>query len=154
MPRGGSSIALSPERSGRLADRLAWAAVLCGALSVLALALALSPDPTGTGTHTQLGLPPCALLAWAGLPCPACGLTTSFAHIAHLQWSDALRSNAAGVPLFAAVLSAALLSPLALWRGWSIDHVMRRLRIERVAVALGVLLGAVWLLRMGAILLA
>lgn len=147
-------MALSPQRSGRIGDRLVWTAVHVGALGVLLIAAILTPDPAGSGTHTQLGLPPCAVLASTGLPCPACGLTTSFAHIAHLQPGAALHVNAASLPLFAAVLAAALLSPIALWRGWPVGPTFRRLRVERIAVGLGVVLGAVWLLRVGAILLA
>ena len=31
------------------------------------------------GTHQQLGLPPCNFVTLTGYPCPACGMTTSFA---------------------------------------------------------------------------
>jgi hypothetical protein len=36
------------------------------------------------GTHSaSLGLPPCNFLQTTGLPCPSCGMTTSFSWLAH-----------------------------------------------------------------------
>jgi len=46
---------------------------------VLITAASLTPNRQGFGTHTALGLQPCSFLARTGLPCPACGMTTSFA---------------------------------------------------------------------------
>jgi hypothetical protein len=85
-----------PDRDRRAAprDRLLWLALASGALGVLALARLLSPDPRGYGTHLQLGLPACGFLALTGLPCPACGLTTCFAHLARGQLALAVRANA------------------------------------------------------------
>jgi hypothetical protein len=54
-----------------------------GALTLLALSAWLHPDPAGVGTHHQLGLKPCGLLLSTGMPCPTCGMTTSFALFAH-----------------------------------------------------------------------
>ncbi len=48
-------------------------------LAVLVVAAGLTPSPDGFGTHRGLGLAECAFLARTGLPCPACGMTTSFA---------------------------------------------------------------------------
>jgi hypothetical protein len=66
------------ERSSPSARLLALAiALACAAL--LLTAARLTPDRRGFGTHTELGLQPCSFLARTGLPCPACGMTTSFA---------------------------------------------------------------------------
>jgi hypothetical protein len=55
--------------------------VLFGLLGATAsigiLALAADPDSRGYGTHEQLGLPPCRMMDWTGVPCPGCGVTTS-----------------------------------------------------------------------------
>ena len=74
----------------------------------------LTPDPSGVGTHVQLGLPRCGFLAITGLPCPACGLTTAFAHMARGEVASACGANAFGVLLFAII---ALALPLGVWAG-------------------------------------
>lgn len=52
--------------------------LLIGATLIMAVASSLEPDLGGVGTHLQLGLEPCIFLTTWGLPCPACGWTTSF----------------------------------------------------------------------------
>lgn len=59
--------------------RLFALAIAVGCAAVLVTATRLKPDPRGFGTHVALGLQPCSFLARTGLPCPACGMTTSFA---------------------------------------------------------------------------
>lgn len=58
-----------------------WVALLIAlaCLTPFSLAVGLSPSPAGVGTHHRLGLNPCQLLQRTGLPCPSCGMTTSFA---------------------------------------------------------------------------
>lgn len=55
--------------------------VLLGSLgatgTIGVLALVAEPDSRGFGTHEQLGLPPCRMMEWTGVPCPGCGVTTS-----------------------------------------------------------------------------
>ncbi len=48
-------------------------------LSVLIVAARLTPNASGVSTHTGLGMNDCQFLARTGLPCPSCGMTTSFA---------------------------------------------------------------------------
>src|SRR5438046_2858890 len=58
----------------------AVALLISGAcLAVLLVAARLNPNPAGESTHTQLGMNACQFLAQTGLPCPSCGMTTSFA---------------------------------------------------------------------------
>jgi hypothetical protein len=52
-------------------------ALVC--LGVFVVAAILKPSPDGMGTHRQMGLSQCAWLERTGLPCPSCGMTTSFA---------------------------------------------------------------------------
>ena len=53
------------------------------ALVPLCIAARLIPSPTGIGTHTQIpGLQQCWFEARTGIPCPSCGMTTSFAYFA------------------------------------------------------------------------
>lgn len=61
-------------------------------LLVLGLSLWLNPDRRQYGTHEQLGLSPCPVMERFGVPCPSCGLTTSFTLMARgriLQSFDA-----------------------------------------------------------------
>jgi hypothetical protein len=56
------------------------ALIVCGCcLAVLIVAARLTPDPAGLGTHTEMGFHQCGFLEATGLPCPSCGMTTSFA---------------------------------------------------------------------------
>lgn len=108
-----------------------WLALGLTSLTVLGLALWLHPSPAGHGTHTQLGLPPCGFLAFTGLPCPGCGLTTSFAHLVRLQFDAGLHANPMGLPLFAVTVLTAPFSALAWWRGWGLAQVVQRLQLDR-----------------------
>ena len=63
--------------------------------------------PLRMGTHRQLGLPPCTFYTFTGgLPCPSCGMTTSFALLARGDVWNSLRANSVGtiLALFGLVL--------------------------------------------------
>lgn len=58
-----------------------WALLVAlSCLAVLTIAASLNPSKTGLGSHRQLGLRECQFAAQTGVPCPTCGMTTSFAH--------------------------------------------------------------------------
>lgn len=120
-----------------LLDRAAWLLAGAVAWSVVVLAAWLRPDARGFGTHQQLGLPPCSFEAMTHVPCPGCGLTTSFARMAHLHVIDAFRAHLMGPPLFLLTLAVALAAPLAVRRGWP---VMRALSFPWLTACLGVTL--------------
>jgi hypothetical protein len=52
-------------------------------------------------THRQLGLPPCTFFAVTGYPCPACGMTTSFALLVRGDVANSARANYVGTMLAA-----------------------------------------------------
>ncbi|HTU89374.1 MAG TPA: DUF2752 domain-containing protein [Gemmataceae bacterium] len=56
-------------------------------------------SPRNLATHQQLGLPPCTFYYTTGLPCPSCGMTTSFALLMHGDMLNSLRANAVGTLL-------------------------------------------------------
>jgi hypothetical protein len=93
-----------------LGARLIGAVLSIGSLAVLVLAAWLNPSPSGVATHTQLGLPPCGLLQMAGIPCMTCGMTTSFAHLAHGHVWQSLVTQPAGTVL-------ALVAAILFWAG-------------------------------------
>lgn len=66
--------------------RALWALISAACLGVLITAAKLQPSPTGVGTHTELGLYQCALLAETNIPCPTCGMTTSFSWFVRGNW--------------------------------------------------------------------
>src|SRR5262245_6202429 len=73
-------------------------------LTVFAVALWLDPyhkdgQPRTMETHRQLGLPPCTFKAVTGLPCPSCGMTTSFALLMHGDVLNSLWANPVGTLL-------------------------------------------------------
>lgn len=80
--------------------RLAGGFALLGVAAFAAAAWLDPYDASGRplphGTHRQLGLPPCMLNFVTGLPCPACGMTTSIALLAHGDPAAAWRVNWAG----------------------------------------------------------
>src|SRR5207237_7307937 len=71
-----------PSRLPPAARLLALGAALA-CLTVLTVAAWATPDPSGVGTHhSSLHMQPCHFLQTTGLPCPGCGMTTSFAWFA------------------------------------------------------------------------
>ncbi len=84
-------------------------ALFLAGLIVLAVSRALHPDPRGLGTHEQLGLPPCGFAERTHLPCPTCGVTTSFAHFARGEVSEAFRVHPLAGALFVALVGATAL---------------------------------------------
>ncbi len=73
-------------------------------IAVFAVAAWLNPynadgSPRTLATHQQLGLPPCNFYRFTGLPCPSCGMTTSFALLMHGDLWNSLRANAVGTML-------------------------------------------------------
>jgi hypothetical protein len=64
------------------AERIGAAIVAICCCTVLIIARILPPSPSGVGTHLGLGLNRCDFLDRTGIPCPSCGMTTSFSHFA------------------------------------------------------------------------
>ena len=125
--------------SSAVQDRLIGLILFLPTGTVLGIALYLTPNPAGMGTHRQLGLGGCAVLTMTGFPCPMCGMTTTFTHLAHLHLIEGTLNQPFGLFLFlATVLGAAvglldLIRPAGRWRrvlGW----------IERRETALAVFL--------------
>lgn len=117
--------------------RLIWLFAALASWPVVVLSFWLRPDARGFGTHQQLGLPPCNFQEVSGVPCPGCGLTTSFTNMAHGHVVDAFSAHLMGPPLFLITLGVAVASPWALRRALPLDAVMgHRAAISTLSVTL------------------
>ena len=84
--------------------RIGLLGVAAGLAAVFAVAIWLKPydedgRPLRLETHRQLGLPSCQFYFLTGIPCPSCGMTTSFALLMHGDPGNSLRANAVGTLL-------------------------------------------------------
>jgi hypothetical protein len=94
--------------------RVGLGLLAAGCLVLLFTAASILPSPTGVGTHEGLGLHGCQFLENTGLPCPSCGMTTSWAWFvrgnlaasAYIQPMGFLLALAAAMTIWAAGYSA------------------------------------------------
>lgn len=131
----------------RLTSRIGWFFLAAIPTAVLITAAFLTPDPSGHGTHTQLGLPPCGFLVITGCPCPGCGLTTAFAHLAHLDPVGAARANPFGIPLFLVSLFTIPVAIRGFVRGDAVLDTLDDHHAEKVAGLLAVSGVVIWSVR-------
>jgi len=113
------------------------------AASIALAILVLAPDPSGRGAHRQLGLPPCMLEYLTGIPCPLCGMTTSFTLMARGRILHALDVQPAGALAFTTVIIAIAALLLAAARGRGLhEWAWRRLLAVSSVVALIIIIAA------------
>ncbi len=121
------------------------AAVVCLAcFALLAFAGSLTPSTDGHGTHTQVGLPQCSLMAFSDVPCPGCGMTTSFAHAADGRLDLALVAQPAGAVGALATAMAVLIAGYIAVTGNNVAVHLRPLAGGRAVFALLALIAAAW----------
>ncbi|MBY0523915.1 MAG: DUF2752 domain-containing protein [Gemmataceae bacterium] len=78
--------------------------IALGLSVVFGIAIWLNPygddgQPMTMETHRQMGLPPCTFKVMSGMPCPSCGMTTSFALLMHGDVWHSLQANSVGTML-------------------------------------------------------
>ena len=95
--------------------RLFLVSLSIGLTILMGIAWWLQPDARGYGTHHQLGLPDCSFIVLWGIPCPMCGMTTSWSNLMHGDWANAFRANPGGALLG---LTSMLAIPICFWRAW------------------------------------
>jgi hypothetical protein len=125
---------------------------------VLVFYTAFRLDPYENGrprmmeTHMQLGLPPCNFKLLTGLPCPSCGMTTSFALLVRGDLKNSLRANAVGTLL---AISCVLFIPWSVYsalRGRSLFVVSLEKTVTCIVIAFmglllirwGIVLALIW----------
>ena len=86
-------------------------------------AFVLSPDGIDDGPVV------CPFRLLTGLPCPGCGLSRSWVHLAHGQWRDSFVANPFGVVLVAllvALVAAVVIARVRRTRAPDLDELIRR----------------------------
>ncbi len=141
----------STDRARGAAHWLTLGVALLAPVGLVAARLLLTPAPEGHGTHTQLGLPPCQTMNWFGVPCPGCGVTTSFAWFAHAGVLESLRTQPLGFALGMAALLAAPLAVLAHVRGLDLGEQVRLRNRYSTWFAIGVFAAAAWLYKLATV---
>ena len=98
--------------------------------------------PMRMASHTTLGMPACRFKEMTGMPCPSCGMTTSFAMLVRGDIVNSLRANWVGTGL---AVFCALIVP------WSLISTVRAryLFVRRIEWVLGFLVGAFTILMLG-----
>ena len=138
----------SPSRYRPAGDRLApWVrgvlvGIVAGLLVVFGIAIKLDPyrddgSARVMATHQQLGLPPCTFWEVTGFPCPACGMSTSFALLIRGDVANSVRANWVGTLLAAFCLAVMPWAVFAIVRGRSLF--VRSLEKALIGVVIAVL---------------
>jgi len=127
-----------------LGQRLVWAVVSLGCLSVLITAATLSANEANYGTHTQLGLPPCGFLMATGLPCLTCGMTTSFTLAVEGRWLEALIAQPMGAVLAFTSAMMVWVAGYAAIAGLALAGMLKSLFRQPVVIVIAVLWIAAW----------
>jgi hypothetical protein len=121
----------------------------CGIVLVFTIAANLNPyldDGTARTmeTHRQMGLPPCTFKSMAGLPCPSCGMTTSFALLIRGDVWNSLRANCAGTILATLCLLFVPWSLVSVWLGRPLFIVSVELAVMRIVIGFLILMLTRW----------
>ena len=127
-------IVVSPVRRETVSPvtrRMVALLVLLGSGGVLGLAAWLTPVGEGLGTHEQIGMPPCGWIMLMDMPCPTCGMTTSFSHAADGDFVSSFVAQPLGMVLAIATAMAFLVSLWTLLSGQHVERMLRRLWFRR-----------------------
>ncbi len=126
------------------AERAMAAGAGGGALAILLLAATLTPSDSGLGTHQQLGLPPCTWPFAFGMPCPACGMTTAFAHAVRGDLLSSFLAQPFGALLALATAMVAVTGLFAACTGTRVFSILAPLASRRIFFVGVVALLAAW----------
>ena len=139
------------ERSGDpygRADRIIAVGMAAIAGGVLGVARWLHPAARGYGTHTELLLPPCNFLRLTQLPCPSCGMTTSFAWAARMDFWQAFLANPFGLLLFFGTVALIPACIFLVWRRIPLRQITESAQFNRAVYVATALLFASWIFKL------
>ncbi len=124
------------------------------AVAVFAVAARLDPyyadgSARSEETHRQLGLPSCTFKFAVGVPCPSCGMTTSFALLIRGDVLHSLRANCAGTLLAVVTLAFIPWALVSAYRG----HMLYVRSFEKVLTRVVILFVVLMLVRWAIVLL-
>lgn len=106
----------------------------------------LTPDKRGFGTHEEIYLPPCTFHALTGLPCPACGLTTSFTYMARFEIKKAFLTHPFGALLFISLVGLFFFSIINLFRRKNLN--LKRINWSKVGYIIFILVSLSWIYKL------
>lgn len=139
------------ERSGDpygRADRIIAVGMAAIAGGVLGVARWLHPAARGYGTHTELLLPPCNFLRLTHLPCPSCGMTTSFAWAARMDFWQAFLANPFGLLLFFGTVALIPACIFLVWRRIPLRQITESAQFTKAVYVATALLFASWIFKL------
>lgn len=144
---GSSATSSARETRDATANRIEAALAVAVVALVLVASHAVEPAAAGHGTHERLVPIPCGFRWLTGLPCPMCGMTTSFALMARAQVAEAAAAHVLGPALYAVAWLTGLRALYALALGVRVAPAwLRRPIVPKIALGL---LVAGWLVNIG-----
>ncbi len=114
-------------------------------IGFVVLGVFVGADDRGYGTHERLGLPPCGLMALAGIPCPGCGVTTSVALAAKGRFIDSFVNQPFGLLFAFGSVGFAFWSFWLHFRGRDLYAAAREFRLGRWGLLLGAAMCVSWI---------
>ena len=135
---------IGPRVRVNVQTRMAWFGIAVACVAVSGVARHLDPDGRGMGTHQQLGMPPCSFVLATGLPCPTCGMTTSFSLLMHGHPWSAMKAQPTGLILCLATIAMLVYSLYVVFTGWTVPVNWDRVGGVRVALGIGLLILGGW----------
>ncbi len=125
-------------------SRLYAVLIFAGVSAVFLAALWVTPSESGVGTHHQLGLPTCGWIVAADLPCPTCGMTTSFSHAVRGQFFQSLFAQPFGLVLAIITLFMGAISLFTAVTGHSLALIWMPFCSRKYIILLGTLALLAW----------
>jgi len=122
-----------------------YAAIIAVAVCVILLAaLWVTPSQRGVGTHHQLGLPTCGWIVAADIPCPTCGMTTSFAHAVRGHFLQSLFAQPMGLVLAIGTLLTGVIAIFTAVTGRSLALIWMPFCARKYIILLGIFALLAW----------